>query len=294
MYFFEIFKKINTCVLILMMLLLTSCAKIAGFVSKPTYSVHGGDKIFFDEKNVDYVFIEDNVDDNYKIHSRVIKDVRSKLIKNGIHVVNDINKANYILSIHIRGVFVDVDYNFANKVKNTMLAKETNYSYIFDSNNMPHSDNGNINAFGGGEGLIFKKITPSILYTLIGSGVGFGTSFLLAGSTAPFTFGFFGGIIGGSAMYFIYNTFRNVGIIVSYDTIVEVRTKQVLNHKRKVLTKKSSNSSDEIYYSYNDNLNTLTSKNIAIAIGSRALTKEMIDNICPVIANNTAKIFRIN
>ena len=276
-------------------LLLSSCAPIARIFSTPTYSLHSADKIQLDNKGkADNVFIKQSAGDNYGIQKEVLTDIEQRLKDNGINIVSNIDYADYVLSINLRNVSVDVDYEFASSMRNMLLAKETNYPYTFDGNNMPHIDNGNIDFSQKTQKKTYKRILPATLYTMLGSGVGFTAGFVAAGSTAPFAFGIGGAVIVGGLTYITYDTFRKTGAIVSYDIIVEERNSQTLKHSRKVLVKKSSNSSDEIYYSYNDRWNTLTEKNVVIAIGSRALLKDMIKNICPMIAGSAVEIFSIN
>ena len=286
--------RIQKILLILtMMFILPSCTHIARTFSTPTYSLHSNDKIQLDNKNyTGNVFIKKGSNDVYGIQQSLFADIKKKMEQNNINVVSNIDNADYILSVKMRDISVDIDLQFAEYMRNALLAKETNYPYIFDNNNTPHIDNGAINFKQTTKKTTYRRFLPATLYTMLGGGLGFTIGFIAAGSTAPFAFGICGAFAVGSLTYLAYNTFRKAGVIISYDIIVEQRNEQTLKHNRKTLTKKSSNSSDETYYTYNDKWNTLTSKNIVIAIGSRALRSDMIKNITPMIADNVVEIFQ--
>ena len=272
---------------------LTSCAGIANLFSTPTYFSHSADKIqFSNNSGTGNVFIKQQQNDTYGIYDNVIKDVKMKLKNNNINIVNNINQADYVLSINIKNVAIDVDYNFANKMKNALLANDVGHPYVFDNNNSPHANNEIIKSFDNQNKIrSFNRFIPSTLYTLLGSGIGFAGGFILAGSTAPFAFAVGGGVVVGGLTYILYNKFRTAGVVVSYEIIIDEKMATSINHNRKTIIKKSSNSSDETFYTYSNRWNTLTSKNIAIALGSRALMKQMTNNICPIIANSIVDIF---
>lgn len=289
------FKNYGNHSLIFIFFFLTSCAPVARLFSTPTYSLHNSDKIYLnDENKIRNVFVKKSSNKN-SAQSNITNDVETKLKNSGIKVVSDINSANYILSVNIKNIATDIDYNFANSMRNMLLSKEINSSYIFDANNMPHINTGNVVPWvDKNNKTMHKRLLPHALYSLLGSGVGFTLGFTLAGSHAPFAFGILTAIAVGGATFITYDCFRKVGVIIGYDVVIDERNEKTLDHNRKILTKKSSNSSDETYYSYKNNWNTMTSNGITIAIGSRALIQDMKKKSCQTIANNITEIFATN
>ena len=273
---------------LLQSMMLSSCAPIARLFSVPTYSSHSYDKIQLHNKNiVSNVYIKHSASDGYGIYQKVIEDLTEKLNKYNIRIVNSPDKANYILSVNIRNISIDVDYDFANSMRNSLLANEINPDFVFDKNNSPHINAEIINSFNKNSvKKTYKRILPSTLYTLIGAGAGGVLGYFLAGSVAPLAIATGAGIVAGGMTYLIYNEFRNTGVVVSYDIVVEEKMNKNLPHNRKSLIKASSNMADEVYYSYTDNWNPYSSKNVVIAIGSRALLKDMVEHVCPLIAEN--------
>ena len=286
-------KNYSNYLLIVIFFFLTSCAPIARLLSTPTYSLHNSDKIYLnDENKIKNIFIKKSPNKNIA-QSDIANDIETRLKNNGIKVVSDVNSANYVLSVNIKNIATDIDYNFANSMRNTLLSKEINSSYIFDANNMPHINTGNVVSLTDKNNKIMhKRLLPHALYSLLGSSVGFTLGFTLAGSNAPFAFGILTAIAVGGATFITYDYFRKVGVIISYDIVIDERNEKTLDHSRKVLTKKSSNSSDETYYSYKNNWNTMTSNGITIAIGSRALIQDMKKKSHQIIVDNVTEIFK--
>ena len=278
---------------------LSSCTTIGNIISTPSYSVHTADKIIL-EKNrepIKTVYLRQSTSSDEKIYSKVMNDLRKKLDADNIQVVDDINKTSHVLSINIRNVAYDVDADFANKSRKTLLNNDLNQSYSFDNSNSPHAvfnkfeglKNENNSGFGGL--LRRRNVLPSTLFTLGGAGVGFYAGYLIAGSTAPVAFGVLGAIALGGTSYALYSSFKDVGVIITYDVMIEERVKRPQQHNRKLLVKTASNAAEETFYSYNDNWNKYVSKYAVIGIGSRALQKQMINKMCPMIAGSVVKLF---
>lgn len=289
------FKNYVNQSLMLIFFFLTSCAPVARLLSTPTYSLHNSDKIYLnDENKIKNIFIKKGSNKN-SIQYDIDNDIETKLKNNGIKVVSDVNSANYILSVNIKNIATDIDYNFANNMRNMLLSKEMNSSYIFDVNNMPHINTGNVVPFTDKNNkTMHKRLLPHALYSLLGSSVGFTIGFTFAGSHSPFAFGILTAIAIGGATFVTYDCFRKVGVIISYDIVIDERNEKTLDHNRKILTKKSSNSSDETYYSYKNNWSTMTSNSVTVAIGSRALVRDMKKKSCQIIVDNVAEIFKTN
>jgi len=282
------FCALNKLYFIITLSFLTSCAPIARLFTIPTYSSHSYDKIQLHNKIISgNVYIKNSTSDSYGIYKQVIEEVEKNLKEKNIKIVNDISKANYILSLNIRNISIDVDYDFANSMRNSLLSNEINPDFLFDNNNAPHINSAIINSFNQkGVKQSYKRLLPTTLYTLIGAGTGFAVGYLAVGSFYPIAFGFLGAVVIGGATYFVYNSFRKTGVIVSYDILIEEKMDRNLPHNRKSLTKASSNMADEVYYSYSDKWNPYSSKNVVIAIGSRALLQDMVENVCPIITEN--------
>ncbi len=287
-----IFKKSNIFVAIILFSL-TCCAPIARMVSTPTYSQHNDERICLDYKNnVGSFFIKKGLSKE-SLQTKITNDIELKLKKAGANIVSDINNADYILSVNIRNISSGLDYQFANKMRNVLLSKEANFSYIFDNNNSPHVNNGSITPFfDKGSKTMYRRLFPSTLYSLLGGSAGFAVGYMLAGANMPFMFGLCGALATGGLTYVVYNYFHKIGIIVSYEITIDEKRAQSLNHNRKILTKKSSNSTDETYYSYTNNWNSMISKNIIIGIGSKALTKDMMEKIHLMIVDDVIDVFK--
>ena len=277
-------------IILVFCLLVSSCSHIVKKVSTPVYSSHTNDTIILSKtEEQKKIYIKESAGDHYGIYAKVVKELKQQFKQmENIEIVDKQNMANYILALNIRNIAVDIDYDFANNMRNSLLSNEIKPEYLFDANNNPHINNDVILSLvdKNKSRYMRRRLTPSLLYTLIGFGGGFTFGYLLAGATAPIAFGFLGGLVIGGTTYFIYNSVRKVGVIVSYDIIIEEKIKQSVHHNKKNLIKLSSNVADETYYLYSNNTITHSSKNIVIATGSRVLIDDMISNVCPIISKS--------
>ena len=281
-------------VYLVILLSTTSCANIMRHISAPVYSLHSTDKISFKNKDkINNVYIQENADDNYGIYKKVMSEVKKKLQDNKINIVNNPAYADYILTLNIRNIAIDMDYDFATAMRQSLLSNEVKFDYVFDANNNPHINNEKTAPIHKQDKTRFRirRLTPPVLYTLIGASAGFTIGYLLAGSVAPVAFGFLGGLVVGGTTYAIYNSLRKVGIIISYDITIEEKLDKQIKHDRKNLSKISSNMIDESFYSYNSNWMTHKIKSLVIATGSRVLIDDMIWDVCPMIAVNITNQF---
>lgn len=269
-------------------------AKIARFFSTPTYSIHNLDKIKLEKRNnINRIYIRKNTGNEYGIYDDVIDSIKERLKNDNIELVDSVDKANFILNIKILSVATDIDYNAANTLRNTLTFADANVSFVFDNNNSPHIsalkiDNitKNTTGFSGR-----KTMLPSVIYTMASSGVGFATGFLLAGTTAPITIGLASAVFLGGTTLYTYNTFKRVGVIVTYEIEIEERSDKAIQYNKKILLKSSANISEESFYTYNNNWRSYISKNIVVAIGSRVLIDDMLTNICSLVKENILDIF---
>ena len=271
---------------------LTTCANIARLFSTPKYYSHSSDKIKF-EKNTKLhnVYIKKGTDDYYNVYGSIITDVKKGLREKNISIVDDVNQANYILSINIKDIAVDVDYDVANEFKNQLLSANLNPSYVFDKKtNNPAVFNYSVNAIHGDRGGPaygrYRRLAPSALYTLLGTGFGFGVGYFIAGSFPPLLIGASIGAITGISTYMLYDNFRRVGVIITYDISVDEGVSTQVVHSRKTLSKVASNTSDETYYSFKNNWQNYIASGSAISIGSRVLMYDMLYNLKKMIASN--------
>ena len=279
---------------------ITSCSTIAGIFSTPSYSIHSSDKIQIENsksnirKSYNKVYIRNNTSDTYKIGEKVVKNVKNSFIDSGINITNNIEDANYIVSVNIKDVIVDIDGDFARKIRNALAQNGLNPYYEFDKNNAPSitiDKIGDIKMDGKNMGLRGRSMVPSVLFPLLGAGVGFTAGYFIGASISPIGIGFAGAVLVGGVVHLLYQSFKEEGVIVIYEIVIEEKTNKWLNHNRKIINKTSANSSEDTFFSYSDQWVKYSSKNAVIAIGSRALRKKMIDNICPMISKNVSSVF---
>ncbi len=271
----------------------TSCSHIARLCSTPTYSVQNGDKISLSNFNKNsVVYIQETNDDEYKLSKKVMEDAKKKLIDNGINITRDERIATHILSLNIKNIAVDIDFDTANTIKNSIITAGVAPSYIFDNGNSPHI-NSDFNQKGSNSQNYKnrRRILPSVVFTSAGAAVGFVGGFLLSGSLSPMLIGFGGAVLLGGTTYFLYETFRNVGIIVSYEISIKEKINHQIKHSIKALSKKSQNIADEVFYDYHDNWSENISKSSIVAIGSRALKEYMILQMVPIISSSISRHF---
>ena len=278
--------------IILLLTTLPSCTTITRSLSTPTYSIHAPSKIQLNNTNASpNIYIKPNTNDIHNVYQHATEQLIEELQRKNINIVNNINKANYILSLHIKNIAMDVNYNFAKAMRRSLASEGAGLPYTFDTNNTPHVSNHTFTPNNSSFETQRRRLTTPTVITLAGGSIGFAAGFLLASSISPLIIGTAGAVTLGTLSYLTYNTFRHVGIIVTYEVIINEQNSQAIKHSRKTLVKKSSNSSDETYYSYQDSWNELTTQETIIATGSRMLTKDMMSNICNIISRNVANIF---
>lgn len=272
--------------------LLTTCTNIARLFSTPKYYSHTSDKIKF-EKNtkLQNVYIKKGTNDYYDIYSSIITDVEKGLRDKNISIVDNVNQANYIVSVNIKDIAVDVDYDVANEFKNQLLSASLNPSYFFDKKtNNPTVFNYEVNAKSGqGASTLYgryRRFAPSALYTLLGTGFGFGVGYFCAGSFPPLLIGMTAGAVVGISTYMLYDNFRKIGVIITYEVSVDEGVSAQISHSRKTLSKVASNTSDEVFYSFKNNWQNYVASGSNIAIGSRVLMYDMLYNLKKMIASN--------
>lgn len=282
--------------------LLSSCASIAGIFNTPTYSTHSTEKIVLEQSmnNIkafyNNVYVKSGGYDSYSIQNNVIADVKKKLKKKGVNITDNIDEANYIVSVNIRNVVVDLDEKYTERLRKALVFQDTSPTYNFDGNNNPHLLLNKMEKIGdrdnnGFSGLKGRNMAPAVLYTLIGAGAGFTAGYFIGASISPIGIGMAGAFLLGGTTYWLYSSFKREGIIVIYDLVINEKTNKNVKYNKKMLNKTSGNSVEEAYYSYNSNWLTYTSKNAVISLGSRALRERMMKRICPIIADNVVGIF---
>ena len=276
---------------------LTTCANVARLFTTPKYYSHTSDGIKF-EKNTKLhnVYIKKNSNDYYNVYGLVIADVEKGLRDKNISIVDNVNQANYILSINIKDIAVDVDYDIANEFKNQLLLSDLNPAYTFDDkSNNPAVSNHKLNVTNSYQGhpmygSRYNRFVPSALYSLLGTGFGFGVGYFCAGTLPPLLIGMTAGAVVGISTYMLYDNFRKVGVIITYDISVDEGVSASILHSRKTLSKVASNTSDEVFYSFRNNWQNYIANGSVISIGSRALMYDMLYNSAKMIANNIISI----
>ena len=289
-------NKIISIILFSLFIFTSSCSTIAKTFSTPTYSIHSIDKIKLEKKsnNQKRIFIVENSNSSDNFYKDIIVETKKQFSqKENINIVDNPNKADYVINLKIRNIATDVDYDVANNIRNSLLLSDTQSEYIFDNNNSPHINKPNQILVSGQQpkfGRNWRMAVPSVLYTTIGAGAGFYLGFLFAGSFSPLAIGTITGIAFGTTTYLLYNTFKRTGVIITYDIEIDEKKDKVLSHNKKIISKVSSNMSDELYYSYSDNYLNYISKYIIIGIGSRVLQKEIQQEIKHKISNSIVDV----
>ena len=131
---------------------------------------------------------------------------------------------------------------------------------------------------------------PSVLYTFVGAGAGFIAGYFI-GSVSPIAIGFAGALLVGGLTYAVYSSFKDIGVAVVYDISISKKLNQKIKQNRKSVVKLSSNISEEYYYTLDDDMEKYMSRNAIIAIGSKAIKKDMLLRMSTMMANGVADVF---
>lgn len=315
MFVLSIFKNKTYCLFVLFILSLstTSCTSIGRIISTPNYSHHSVDKILLDnikEKQTYSVYIKSaNKDDigydkacemdsgcflTHKANQQIVN-----LFDNAdVSITDKPEKADYIISVDVRNVVDELDADYAKKMRNAFLQYGVIGDYMFDKNNNPHiftQQKFDVSKDSQNSGIFIsrrKSILPSVLYTFIGAGVGFVAGYFI-GSVSPIAIGFTGALLVGGLTYAIYSSFKDVGVAVVYDISISKKLNQTIKQNRKSVVKLSGNVSEEHYYTLDEKMEKYMSRNAIIAIGSKAIKRDMLLRISTMMANSVADTFGV-
>ena len=315
MFVLSIFKNKTYCLFVLFILSLstTSCTSIGRIISTPNYSHHSVDKILLDnikEKQTYSVYIKSaNKDDigydkacemdsgcflTHKANQQIVN-----LFDNAdVSITDKPEKADYIISVDVRNVVDELDADYAKKMRNSFLQYGVIGDYMFDKNNNPHiftQQKFDVSKDGQNSGIFIsrrKSILPSVLYTFIGAGAGFVAGYFI-GSVSPIAIGFTGALLVGGLTYAIYSSFKDVGVAVVYDISISKKLNQTIKQNRKSVVKLSGNVSEEHYYTLDEKMEKYMSRNAIIAIGSKAIKRDMLLRISTMMANSVADTFGV-
>ena len=187
-------------------------------------------------------------------------------------------------------------FDYAKKMRNSFLQYGVISDYIFDNNNNPHiytQQKFDVAKDGQNSGIFIsrrKSILPSVLYTFVGAGAGFIAGYFI-GSVSPIAIGFAGALLVGGLTYAVYSSFKDIGVAVVYDISISKKLNQKIKQNRKSVVKLSSNISEEYYYTLDDDMEKYMSRNAIIAIGSKAIKKDMLLRMSTMMANGVADVF---
>ena len=78
---------------------------------------------------------------------------------------------------------------------------------------------------------------------------------------------------------------------VVYDISISKKLNQTIKQNRKSVVKLSGNVSEEHYYTLDDNMERYVSRNAIIAIGSKAIRRDMLLRMSTMMANSVADTF---
>lgn len=315
MFVLSIFKNKTYCLFVLFILSLstTSCTSIGRIISTPNYSHHSVDKILLDnikEKQTYSVYIKSaNKDDigydkacemdsgcflTHKANQQIVN-----LFDNAdVSITDKPEKADYVISVDVRNVVDELDADYAKKMRNSFLQYGVIGDYMFDKNNNPHiftQQKFDVSKDSQNSGIFIsrrKSILPSVLYTFIGAGAGFVAGYFI-GSVSPIAIGFTGALLVGGLTYAVYSSFKDVGVAVVYDISISKKLNQTIKQNRKSVVKLSGNVSEEHYYTLDEKMEKYMSRNAIIAIGSKAIKRDMLLRISTMMANSVADTFGV-
>ena len=288
-------KRLSSYAIILTILFgFSSCTFIGHIVSTPTYSIHKSTDIQIHGMGNKYkrrVFIKNNQCDMYGLYDKAIAEIKTKLQQAGFEIVDSVDWADYTLNLNIKTIATGTDANFALNQRNILTQKEIMPEYAFQpSGSNPYILLNNLEKSSG----VYKpSIMNTTLFTGIGSGIGGIGGYLLAGALPPLAGCLIGVVAVGGAVLLTYTTFRSAGVIVIYDIELGEKLGKQVVHNRKMVKKIAENASEDYYFSYNSNWASYVSKYAIIGIGSKVLTKEMIDKMQPMIVSSVANVFEI-
>lgn len=310
---FSVFR-IKACflaILFLSCLSTTSCTSIGRMISTPNYSHHSVDKILLDikdNKKPYSVYVKSpnnaNINDDGACEAdngcfltyKASRQITNLFDNADISIVDNPENADYIISVDVRNVVDELDVDYAKKMRNSFLQYGVIGDYIFDNNNNPHiytQQKFDVAKDGQNSGIFIsrrKSILPSVLYTFVGAGAGFIAGYFI-GSVSPIAIGFAGALLVGGLTYAVYSSFKDIGVAVVYDISISKKLNQKIKQNRKSVVKLSSNISEEYYYTLNDDMEKYMSRNAIIAIGSKAIKKDMLLRMSTMMANGVADVF---
>ena len=215
-----------------------------------------------------------------------------------ISITDKPEKADYIISVDVRNVVDELDADYAKKMRNAFLQYGVIGDYMFDKNNNPHiftQQKFDVSKDSQNSGIFIsrrKSILPSVLYTFIGAGAGFVAGYFI-GSVSPIAIGFAGALLVGGLTYAVYSSFKDVGVAVVYDISISKKLNQTIKQNRKSVVKLSGNVSEEHYYTLENDMEKYMSRNAIIAIGSKAIKRDMLLRISTMMANSVADTFGV-
>ena len=315
MFVLSIFKNKTYCLFVLFILSLstTSCTSIGRIISTPNYSHHSVDKILLDnikEKQTYSVYIKSankddigydkacEMDSGCFLTHKANKQIVNLFDNADISITDKPEKADYIISVDVRNVVDELDADYAKKMRNAFLQYGVIGDYMFDKNNNPHiftQQKFDVSKDSQNSGIFIsrrKSILPSVLYTFIGAGAGFVAGYFI-GSVSPIAIGFAGALLVGGLTYAVYSSFKDVGVAVVYDISISKKLNQTIKQNRKSVVKLSGNVSEEHYYTLENDMEKYMSRNAIIAIGSKAIKRDMLLRISTMMANSVADTFGV-
>ena len=306
-------KTLLLAIIFLLSLLNTSCTSIGRMISTPNYSHHSVDKILLNatgDKKSYSVYIKSanngnttndkacEMDSGCFLTHKANKQIVNLFDNADISITDKPEKADYVISVDVRNVVDELDADYAKKMRNSFLQYGVIGDYMFDSNNNPHiftQQKFDISKDSQNSGIFIsrrKSILPSVLYTFIGAGTGFVAGYFI-GSVSPIAIGFAGAVLVGGLTYAIYSSFKDVGVAVVYDISISKKLNQTIKQNRKSVVKLSGNVSEEHYYTLDDNMERYVSRNAIIAIGSKAIRRDMLLRMSTMMANGIADTFGV-
>ena len=315
MFVLSIFKNKTYCLFVLFILSLstTSCTSIGRIISTPNYSHHSVDKILLDnikEKQTYSVYIKSanngnitndkacEMDSGCFLTHKANKQIVNLFDNADVSITDKPEKADYVISVDVRNVVDELDADYAKKMRNSFLQYGVIGDYMFDKNNNPHiftQQKFDVSKDSQNSGIFIsrrKSILPSVLYTFIGAGAGFVAGYFI-GSVSPIAIGFTGALLVGGLTYAIYSSFKDVGVAVVYDISISKKLNQTIKQNRKSVVKLSGNVSEEHYYTLDEKMEKYMSRNAIIAIGSKAIKRDMLLRISTMMANSVADTFGV-
>lgn len=278
---------------ILVFLSLSHCSYFKAAMPQPEYTVRNYNPIKMQNFHASKKVYIKPLACMFPFCQEMLHNIESELRISGTSIVTTKHDADYILSIDFKVMSI-TDGSTAKAMRDFISYSEVVPSFSFDGNNSPHitSDSQQLmelakRAKSDGEMYDIRSETFLTSGAAIFTGA---VVYLASGSQLLLT----GGLSFGAAglAYITYNQFKNIGNISVAEITLEERLSKPIERKRKTVNKISDNTSEEVLLIDNDHWHKMSSKVVAIGLGSKIFTEDMSKYIVDLVEKSAVSIFK--